>query len=350
MANHVKGFDRNFAMALAAAILGGILASWIGIPVGYLLGASVATAAVVLTGIHFTLPEPVRLLAFFALGIQAGSGVTPAALEQVALWPLSFIMLFIAIAATILATYLYLVKAEGWDRQTAFFAALPGALTFVLAAARETKADFRAVTIVQTLRLFLIIGLVVPIISVIEGGEPLIASPASPDGALRQFALIAVCGIAGAILGHLSKLPGGMMLGSLLASALLFGTSQVDVRMPAAIANAGLIILGMVIGSRFSGLNSVEIRRLFPTSFYAFFVGTIAATVVALSLNWLSGIALPKIALAFVPGAMEAMTVISFLLGIDPTYVAAHHVMRFLMIALTVPFIAKWLGPGKDRS
>jgi uncharacterized protein len=63
-----------------------------------------------------------------------------------------------------------------------------------------------------------------------------------------------------------------------------------------------------------------------------------------------SGIGLPKISLAFVPGAMEAMTVVSFLLGIDPAYVAAHHVMRFFMIAITVPFIAKWLGPGTGRS
>jgi uncharacterized protein len=345
----VKGLDLNFAIALIAASTGGVVASWASIPVAYLLGSAIATAAVVLAGVRFTLPEPARLLAFFALGLQAGSGVTPAALEQVALWPVSFVMLFLAIAFTILATYLFLVKAEGWDRQTAFFAALPGALTFVLAAARETKADFRAVTIVQTLRLFLIIGLVVPVISAFEGGELPLPPAALPEDAAWQFAVIVFACMIGAFLGHLSKLPGGMMLGSLLASALLFGASLVTVHLPAPLANAGLVILGMVIGSRFSGLSVAEIKRLFPTSFYAFFVGTIAATIIALLLHSVSGIGLSKIALAFVPGAMEAMTVISFLLGIDPTYVAAHHVMRFLMIALAVPFIAKWLGSGTDK-
>jgi uncharacterized protein len=346
----VKGFDLKFVVAFAAAGIGGTVASWIGVPVGFLLGAALSTAAVVLTGLHFTLPEPVRLLAFFALGLQAGSGVTPAAMEQVALWPLSFIMLFFAIALTIVATFLYLVKGEGWDRQTAFFAALPGALTFVLAAARETKADFRAVTIVQTIRLLLIIGVVVPIISLFEGGELALVPYSLPADAAIQFALLVGCGIAGAIAGHFSRLPGGMLLGALLASAFLFGTSQVTVRMPAPLANTGLVILGMVIGSRFSGLDFAQIRRLFRTSFFAFIVGTIAASAVAILLSWLSGIGPSKIALAFVPGAMEAMTVISFILGIDPTYVAAHHVMRFLMIALAVPFIAKWLGPSQDGS
>ncbi len=346
----MKGFDLKFAVALAAAGIGGAVASWIGVPVGFLLGAALATAAVVLAGLHFTLPEPVRLLAFFALGLQAGSGVTPAAMEQVTLWPLSFIMLFFAIALTIIATFLYLVKGEGWDRQTAFFAALPGALTFVLAAARETKADFRAVTIVQTIRLFLIIGIVVPIISAYEGAEPALGQHSLPADAAFQFSLLAGCGIAAAIAGHFSRLPGGMMLGALLASAFLFGTSQVTVRMPDPLANTGLVILGMVIGSRFSGLGIGQIRGLFRISFFAFIVGTVAASAVAILLSWMSGIGPSKIALAFVPGAMEAMTVISFILGIDPTYVAAHHVMRFLMIAVAVPFIARWLGPGHNGS
>ncbi len=348
MAFQVKGFDRLFFAALVAASIGGVLAWLIGIPVPFLLGSSMATALIAMFGINFELPESVRIFAFFILGIQAGSGVTPAALEQVSLWPASFAALLVAVFFTISVTYLYLHKVRKWSRQTAFFAALPGALSFVLAAAKETSADFRAVTILQTIRLFLIIGIVVPIISVFEGAHPIPMQPMPPD-ALWQFALLAICGILGAIVGHYSRLPGGMMLGSLLASSALFGASVVTIRLPPLFANFGMIVLGMVIGSRFSGLDRQEIKRLFPASFYAFLFGTIAAASIGLLLHLVTGIGISKIALAFVPGAMEAMTVISFFLGVDPTYVAAHHVIRFLIIAISVPFIARWLGQRRGR-
>ena len=339
----MKGFDRLFLAAFVAALMGGVLAWLVGIPVPFLLGSSMATALVAVLGLNFELPEPVRIFAFFILGIQAGSGVTPAAMEQLSLWPASFAALLVAVFFTIAVTYLYLNKVKNWSRQTAFFAALPGALSFVLAAAKETSADFRAVTILQTLRLFLIIGIVVPVIAFFEGAHPIAAAPI-PANALWQFVLLATCGILGAIAGHYSRLPGGMMLGALLASSALFGASVVTVHLPPPLANFGMIVLGMVIGSRFSGLDRNEIKRLFPASFYAFLFGTIAAASIGILLHLVTGIGLSKIALAFVPGAMEAMTVISFFLGVDPTYVAAHHVIRFLIIAISVPFIARWLG------
>jgi uncharacterized protein len=337
----------SFPFTFLAASAGGGIAWLAGIPVPFLLGASLATAVAALAGSDVRLPEPMRIFAFFALGIQAGSGVTPAAMEQVWLWPASFAALLAAVAATIAVTFLYLTKARGWSRQTAFFASLPGALTFVLAAARETSADYRAVTVLQTVRLFLIIGLVVPLISVMQGGPAAAQSvPLQPD-ALWQFSLLLAAGIFGALCGHFSKLPGGMMLGALLSSALLFGTAAVNVRLPPAIANIGMIVLGIVIGSRFSGLGRNEIRQLFIASFNAFILGTAAAALIGYLLHLSTGIGLSKIALAFVPGAMEAMTVISFVLGVDPTYVAAHHVMRFFFIAITVPFVAKWLTQDK---
>jgi uncharacterized protein len=338
--------SKSFSVTFLTAAAGGGIAWLASVPVPFLLGASLATAIAAIAGLDVRLPEPVRIFAFFALGIQAGSGVTPAALAQVWLWPLSFAALLAAVAATITVTYLYLTKARGWSRQTAFFASLPGALTFVLAAARETDADYRAVTVLQTVRLFLIIGLVVPLISVLQGGPAAISSVPPPPDAPLQFGLLLAAGTAGALAGHFSRLPGGMMLGALLSSALLFGSAAVNVRLPPAFANIGMIVLGIVIGSRFSGLGKDVIRQLFVASFNAFVLGTAAAAFIGYLLHLATGIGLSKIALAFVPGAMEAMTVISFVLGVDPTYVAAHHVMRFLFIAVTVPFIARWLAQG----
>ena len=46
--------------------------------------------------------------------------------------------------------------------------------------------------------------------------------------------------------------------------------------------------------------------------------------------------------LAFSPGGLEAMTLLAFALGIDPLYVGAHHLARFLLISFTLPFAFRY--------
>lgn len=49
------------------------------------------------------------------------------------------------------------------------------------------------------------------------------------------------------------------------------------------------------------------------------------------------------------PGGLEAMMILSFLLGLDPAYVGPHQFARFVGISILLPFIArKYLSPG-DR-
>ena len=51
---------------------------------------------------------------------------------------------------------------------------------------------------------------------------------------------------------------------------------------------------------------------------------------------------------AFAPGAIEAMTVLAFTLGLDPVYVALHHLARFILVAILVP-LAMRLFPGLSQ-
>ncbi len=37
------------------------------------------------------------------------------------------------------------------------------------------------------------------------------------------------------------------------------------------------------------------------------------------------------------------MTILAFLIGLDPAFVGAHHLARFLLIAMLLPFVAKAL-------
>ena len=52
--------------------------------------------------------------------------------------------------------------------------------------------------------------------------------------------------------------------------------------------------------------------------------------------------------LPFAPGAFDALTILAYQMNIDPAYVAAHHVVRFLALTAAVPFLARWLSSQPD--
>jgi uncharacterized membrane protein AbrB (regulator of aidB expression) len=54
---------------------------------------------------------------------------------------------------------------------------------------------------------------------------------------------------------------------------------------------------------------------------------------------------------AFSPGGLEAMTILAFALGLDPLYVGAQHLARFILISLTLPFALRlWLMHARRQA
>jgi uncharacterized membrane protein AbrB (regulator of aidB expression) len=43
--------------------------------------------------------------------------------------------------------------------------------------------------------------------------------------------------------------------------------------------------------------------------------------------------------MAYAPGGQDAMMVLALSLGVDPIFVSAHHLARYFVINLTLPFI-----------
>ncbi len=328
------------ALSLVIAAAGGAVAASLGLPVAWLLGPVVAVSLASIAGLDTSLPSGLRTLAFFVLGIQAGSGVTPAVMEQIALWPISFAIQMLGVLAVVVATHAFLTRVLGWDRETALFSALPGALSFVLAAASETRADLTRIAVVQSVRLLFLIGALVPVLAWLEGGVVGDAARGT-DGTVAEYALLfAVCGVTAGI-GHLVRLPGGMMLGALIGSAILHGGEWVSVAIPPALSVPGLVLLGALIGSRLQGIDRGGMVRLLPAAIGSFAIGLAISAIAALAAVLALGISVGKVALAYAPGALEALTVLAYQFDVDPAYVAAHHVVRFVCIAMIVPLLAR---------
>ncbi|MCE7030516.1 AbrB family transcriptional regulator [Jiella avicenniae] len=348
---------RDLALTIAAALVGGVVADALGLPVAWLLGPVVAATAMSLAGLDTRLPEALKTFAFFVLGIQAGSGVSPEIASQIALWPLSFVIQLAGVLLAVMLCYAYLRRLLKWDHASALFASLPGALSFVVAAASETKADMGRVVIIQSIRLLMLIAALVPLLGALEGGDVMGSSiRPSVDGSFGEYALMfALCAVT-AFLAAKLNVPGGMMLGALIGSAVLHGASVVSVSLPGFLALPSLVLLGVIVGARLNGISPKAFLQLLVPSLGCFALSLVGTGLAGLAAVVFVDLPAPNVALAYAPGALEALTVLAFQFDIDPAYVASHHVVRFFAIAMIVPFLARRVSrreageePGIDR-
>lgn len=339
----------RFALTAAIGAAGGGLFALLALPVAWLSGAMVAVTAVTIGGFRPYVPSLLRDAVFILLGITIGAGVTPEALQSLSAWPISLIALLLSIPACMVFVIAYLRRSAGWDEGSAFFASAPGALSYVLALSLQSRADTRRVALAQSVRLFILVALLPTVIVWTAGSDfamPLHMPEGSLGGGVVELGVLVAAGLVGGYLGQRLRVPGGYLVGAMIASAVLHGTGLVGMFLPDWLLLPGLVLLGAVIGQRFEGADLKLIRATIGPSLGAFMVAAFVAVIFALLVSWGLDIPLGQTLLAFAPGGVEAMTIMAFMLNLDPAYVGAHHVARFLGLSLALPF---WARPYMKR-
>lgn len=330
-----------YGATLVLAFAGGSLFAWLAMPAGWLSGALVATALAALLGAPVGVEANMRLGIYIVLGTSMGSSITPDTLSGITNWPVTMAVLAASVPVMMVAVIAYLEKVAGWDRRSAFFAAAPGALSTVLIMAESSGADSRRVVFGQSLRLFVLVALLPAAIGGL-GHQPagtLPINPVVPD--LASFFISLGVGILGGLVAERIRFPGGAMVGAMLASAMVHGFGLIEGRLPDIFLIVGFVVLGANTGSRFAGTRLETLRSFLVDSLVALLIATVVALAFAVLGAWLADEPLPKVLVAYIPGALEAMTIMAFVLGMDPAFVAAHHLVRFLGLALAIPLIAR---------
>lgn len=331
---------RSVAESLGIGALGGGAFALLHLPAPWLAGSLIAGLVAVSSGFAVDVPGWLRTLAFILLGLQTGTSVSWDTLERAARWPLSIALLGVTVILVTGASFRFYRNGRGWDRSTALFASLPGALSLVLALADEAKADMRRVTISQGLRL---VFLIVALPALISYGAPSQAgAPAPPSTMADVFTLLLLGGAAALLLERL-KLPAGLILGAMFVSAALRLSGAVGGGAPAVVLIPANIILGVMIAGRFRGFSIVELKAAFAEALGGFLIALAIAASGAGLASLALGLPLALTLLAFSPGGLDAMTIMSFALGLDPAYVAAHQVARYLGLSLVLPPLMTWL-------
>jgi len=334
----------RIAITLAIASVGGFLAELLGVPAGWIAGGLLAVAIASLAGINTAFPSGLQAPVFLVLGIYSGTGVTEETVEQMLTWPASFAILGVSLVALIAACYWWLHSRCGWARNDALLSALPGALAFVIAAAEGLKADMKKVAITQSIRLLILIE-TIPLVALLVGHPSAPAGAASsPVAGPRDLAFLFAAGIGASLVMHALRVPGSWMFGGLLAASTLVLTGVVEARLPGFLIVPCTICLAAIAGSRFRPGDLAILPHIAGPALGAFLIAILISAAAALTVTLIFGISIVQTLLAFGPGAQEALTVLAFQMNIDPAYVAAHQVVRFLALVVAVPVMARWLA------
>src|ERR1051326_7946843 len=307
------------AETLAIALFGGVTFAWLGLPAGLVSGSVLAVA--------------------------------PETLRGVATWPTSIALLMAGSIAMMVATSQYLRVVHRWDSLSALFGASPGSLAQVISLATELGGDLRAIAIVQTVRVLLIVVGLPNGLALLGLEAPAIATARGPAGmaVLGEMALLVAVATACAVLFQRLRFPGGLLFGAMTGSAILHGTGFIHAVLPWWIGSSCVIVLGGVVGSRFANTTFRMLLGFLGAAFGSFAVSMAVATIfVFLVVHFLS-FPVPNVVIAFAPGAQDTMMVLALALHLDPVYVGAHHLARFLVVTFSVAIGARRIAGNKPR-
>ena len=154
-----------------------------------------------------------------------------------------------------------------------------------------------------------------------------------------DWAILVGIGLAGYVIGRYTRFPGGIMVASMLVSAVVHATGLIGAAPPSWLVAFVQVLIGSVAGARFAGVTWADARRDMTAAMGWAVVMLGSTVVVAATAAPLLGMPFATMLLALAPGGVAEMIIISYALQADVAFVAFCQAMRvFLVLALAPAF------------
>ncbi len=334
------------AVAGVCVLVSGALAL-LGSPSPVLFGALAAGMGQALLGASpVALPLPGFRLGQALIGVTVGALVEVSTLARLATdWPSVVLVTVGTIAVSLLAGRLMALLSDV-STTTGLFALIAGGASGVVAVARDLGADDRVVTVVQYLRVVVVV-LVMPLLATVvfhpPTGRGQLASTATRWPADLAYVALAVAG--GLLVARVVRAPAAALLGPMVVAVALGASGLLGaVTVPAPVQALGYALVGVAVGLRFTRASLRSIARLLPLTLalIAFLIAACAG--LGLLLAAATGVDPLTAYLATTPGGLFAVLALAADSGSDPTYVLAVQVIRVFAMLLVAPLLARHLG------
>jgi membrane AbrB-like protein len=339
----------NVLETLAIGSAGGALFLLGNLPGGLISGAMIAVGIAAIAGRPLSMPPILAQAVLVLLGISLGSLVSQQLLHNMGAYPLTIALLALATFCSTFGSSLYLQRMHGWDQTSALLAGSPGALSQITMLAAEKGADVAGIAVVQTMRV-IILTAALPMLLALTGVAPS-SPPAAAVGIATPLELtgLIAASVAAALLLRLINFPASWMFGAMIGSSVLHGTGLIEGGLPPWARNVALIGIGALIGARFARMKIRTLLSHVNAALGSFAIAIVISAVFVTVIALTTHVRFADIVVAFAPGAMDAMLALALTLHIDPIFVGAHHLSRFVFVTIATPGIVHLFGrPQED--
>ncbi|PLR66186.1 AbrB family transcriptional regulator [Bacillus sp. UMB0893] len=339
--------------------IGGLLLSLTGLSIGWMIGTLLTAALLSFLRPRFLqlhdkgagLPKYWLFIGQCILGMELGQKINVSAVSIFKEHGATILaILLLSILFTLLSGFV-LWKFSHLDILTSFFGTAPGGLSAMPGIAEEVGANTAVVSLIQTMRIFLVV-LTVPIVVSLwidstaysaVSSHFTVEPPNFKIGQLVWTLVLAFTAWGGYYLGKILKFPAPWLLGSMVSVSLVqLGSSsfigyELTAWWPESLIIFSQILIAASIGSRFQKEMLIGLKKTLLISLLST-IGLISAMFLcAIFVSNLTGISLVTAVLAFAPGGIAEMTTTSVVLHADSTFVLSVQVLRVVIVCLVLP-------------
>ncbi len=346
MSGRERTTARAAALVIAVTVVSSTALGLLGVPSAVLFGAVLGGMTHALTS-----PSPLAVpgvafrVAQGLIGITVGALVDLSTLRRMASESASILTVVLATLLVSVVAGQVLALRRDVSRTTGVFALIAGGASGVVAVARDLGADDRVVTVVQYLRVLMVL-LAMPVVTAV------VFHPPSGRGTLTlgqaslgsDLAFTAVSLALGLVVARLVPVTTMSVMGPLLVAGVIAAGGWLgDVSVPIWLQWLAFALIGVQVGLRFTRESLVAIGRMLPLVVAIMVAMIVATAMLGAVLAWLTPVDALTAYLATTPGGLFAVLAIAADSGSDVTYVMAVQLLRLILIMALLPLLARWL-------
>ncbi|MBS42019.1 MAG: hypothetical protein CMH83_02340 [Nocardioides sp.] len=323
-----------------------VVLSLVGLPSAVLFGALLGGMAHALTSpTPLAVPGIAFKVAQGLVGVTVGTLVSLSALEQIGRdLPIVVAVTVGTIALSLLAGRLLALRRDV-SPLTGAFSMIAGGASGVVATARDLGADERVVTVVQYLRVVVVL-VTLPFVTAVvfrpESGQGVVG--ASDAGLGADLLCVALALGVGLPLAARVPVPTATLLLPLVAAAVITASGVLGpVAVPTAVQWVAYALIGAQVGLRFTRDSLRSIARMLPVVLALIVALLVACALMGAALAWLTPVDGLTAYLATTPGGLFAVLAAAADSGSEITFVMALQLVRLLAILALTPALAAWL-------
>lgn len=330
------------AVLLPAAACAGWVFERLGVPLPWMIGPLVLTAAIYISGAaQRQIPNRMRIVGQVVVACQVGLTFSPAALQELlALWP--YLVGSALLSGTCILGVAWIMSRIGHlTLAQSFLSMVPTSPVEAANLAIKSGIDPMPVVVSQVLRLALVVILVPFAMFALDGwptGNSRTFVTLEPF-ALPPVLLLAAIGAAGALTVRMIRVSNPNFLGPLAATVLLASLGYGPPPFPDSVLAGAQVILGAWLGSNFRRDFISKGGRLVLVSFLCTLILLASTGAMAFALAQIAGHDWRVFVLGAAPGGVTEMALTAKFLGQTVALVAAFHVVRIFIFIPNIPWV-----------